>query len=119
AVAVLFWTAPFAAILELLNFDWVDLRVSAALAGIGLSLVFLYFTISVALRGQTWGMSLLSLHIIDARTGEHPAVPKCVARTILFMLSFLTLGIGFLFVIFDLESRAAHDYLSGTRVIKY
>lgn len=119
ALAVLFWTAPFAAIFELMSLNWTDVRVTAALVGVGLIISFFYFAFSVAVHGRTWGMSLLSLRVVDVRSGERPGTPQCIARTILFMLSLATLGIGFLFAIFDLESRTVHDYLSGTRIIKY
>ncbi|HYE16650.1 MAG TPA: RDD family protein, partial [Pyrinomonadaceae bacterium] len=115
---VAFIAAPFAAAIELTISNWGDDRVAGSMAGIVLILMFLYHTCSVALAGRTWGMSLLSLHAVDARKASVPRTGQCVRRAIFFILSLLTFGLGLLYSFFDAEGRTAHDLLSGTVVVK-
>jgi uncharacterized RDD family membrane protein YckC len=117
-VVVAFASSPFAAIIELTNGNWADWRVISSMSGIVLVVMFLYLTASTALAGRTWGMSLASLRAVDADTGLPPTTKQSVGRAILYVVSFITLGLGFLYALFDAEGRAVHDYLSGTAVVR-
>ena len=110
--------APFAALIELTIGNWGDPRVAASLAGIVAVVLFLYQTCSVALAGRTWGMSLCSLHAVDATSARVPTTWQCVRRALVLMLSLATFGLGILYSLFDAEGRTAHDILSGTVVVK-
>jgi uncharacterized RDD family membrane protein YckC len=110
--------APFAALIELTMGNWGDPRVAASLAGIVAVVLFLYQTCSLALAGRTWGMSLCSLHAVDATSARVPTTGQCVRRALVLMLSLATLGLGILYSLFDAEGRTAHDILSGTVVVK-
>lgn len=112
-----FAATPFAAIIELTNGNWADVRVAASMCGIVVVLMFLYLMAATALAGRTWGMSLVSLRTVDAVTGMAPTTGQCVRRAIGYMFSLATLGVGLLYAFFDAEGRAAHDHLSGTIVI--
>jgi uncharacterized RDD family membrane protein YckC len=112
-----FASTPFAAIIELTSGNWGDTRVAASMGGIVVVLMFLYLMAATALAGRTWGMSLVSLRTVDARTGMSPTTGQCVRRAAGYMLSLATLGLGLLYALFDAEGRAAHDHLSGTIVI--
>ncbi len=114
---VAFASSPFAAIIELTNGNWADMRVAASMGGIILVIMFLYLTASTALSGRTWGMSLLSLRPVDSDTGLPPTTKQSVSRAILFMASLALLGLGVLYALFDAEGRTAHDYFSGTVVV--
>lgn len=116
-IVVAFASTPFAAIIELTNGNWSDVRVAASMGGIVLVLMFLYLMAATALAGRTWGMSLVSLRTVDAVTGMAPTTGQCIRRAFAFMLSLATLGLGLLYALFDAEGRAAHDHLSGTIVI--
>ena len=116
-LVVAFAATPFAAIIELTNGNWPDIRVAASMGGIVVVLMFLYLMAATALAGRTWGMSLVSLRTVDAVTGMAPTTGQCVRRAIGYMLSLATLGIGLLYALFDAEGRAVHDHLSGTIVI--
>jgi uncharacterized RDD family membrane protein YckC len=116
-LVVAFAATPFAAIIELTNGNWSDVRVAASMGGIIVVLMFLYLMAATALAGRTWGMSLVALRTVDAVSGMAPTTGQCVRRAIGYMLSLATLGIGLLYAIFDAEGRAAHDHLSGTIVI--
>ncbi|HLL71621.1 MAG TPA: RDD family protein [Pyrinomonadaceae bacterium] len=116
-LVVAFASTPFAAIIELTNGNWADVRVAASMGGIVVVLMFLYLMAATALAGRTWGMSLVSLRTVDAVTGMSPTTGQCVRRALGYMLSLATLGLGLLYALFDAEGRAAHDHLSGTIVI--
>ncbi|HEV7905526.1 MAG TPA: RDD family protein [Pyrinomonadaceae bacterium] len=116
-LVVAFASTPFAAIIELTNGNWSDVRVAASMGGIVLVLMFLYLMAATALAGRTWGMSLVSLRTVDAETGAAPTTGQCIRRAFAYMLSLATLGLGLLYALFDAEGRAAHDHLSGTIVI--
>jgi uncharacterized RDD family membrane protein YckC len=117
-LVVAFASSPFAAIIELTNGNWGDLRVVASMGGIVLIVMFLYLTAATALAGRTWGMSLVSLRAVDADTGLPPTTKQSVGRALLYILSLITLGLGILYALFDAEGRTAHDYLSGTAVVR-
>jgi uncharacterized RDD family membrane protein YckC len=117
-VVIAFASSPFAAIIELTNGNWSDLRVSGSMAGIVIVVMFLYLTASTALAGRTWGMSLVSLRAVDADTGLLPTTRQAVTRAIVYMLSLAALGVGVLYALFDAEGRTVHDHLSGTAVVR-
>lgn len=117
-LVVAFASTPFAAVIELTNGNWADWRVMASMGGIVLIVMFLYLTAATALAGRTWGMSLVSLRAVDADTGLPPTTTQSVGRALLYILSLLTLGFGILYALFDAEGRTAHDYLSGTAVVR-
>ena len=114
---VAFASSPFAAVIELTSGEWQDVRVAACLAGIVLTIMFIYQTVAVAFSGRTWGMRLVSLRAVDARTGLIPTAGQCARRAIFYMLSLATLGVGLLLALFDREGRATHDHLSRTVVV--
>jgi len=112
-----FAATPFAAIIELTNGNWGDLRVAASMLGIVVVLMFVYLMAATALAGRTWGMWLVSLRTVNATNGMAPTTGQCIRRALGFILSLATLGLGLLYALFDAEGRAAHDHLSGTIVI--
>jgi uncharacterized RDD family membrane protein YckC len=113
-----FASSPFAAIIELTNGNWMDLRVSASMGGIILLVMFLYLAASTAMTGRTWGMSLVSLRAVDADTGLLPTTRQAVLRAIVYMISLAAFGLGILYALFDAEGRTAHDHLSSTAVVR-
>ena len=115
---VAFFSSPFAAIIELTSGNWADPRVIASVCGIVAVVMFLYLTGATALAGRTWGMSLLSLRMVDSDTALAPTTGQAARSTFIYMLSLATFGIGILYALFDAEGRAAHDRLSGTVVVR-
>lgn len=115
---VAFASSPFAAIIELTNGNWSDMRVVASMGGIILVIMFLYLTASTALSGRTWGMSLLSLRAVDADEGLSPTTKQAVTRALVYMASLASAGLGLLYALFDAEGRTLHDHLSGTVVVR-
>jgi uncharacterized RDD family membrane protein YckC len=117
-LVIAFASSPFAAIIELTNGNWADWRVLASMGGIILIVMFLYLTAATALAGRTWGMSLVSLRAVDADTGLPPTTQQAVVRALLYIASLITLGLGILYALMDAEGRTAHDYFSGTAVVR-
>lgn len=117
-LVVAFASTPFAAIIELTNGNWTDLRVAASMTCIVALVMFLYLMASTALTGRTLGMSLVSLHAADVRTGLLPTTKQSVTRAIGYMLSLATCGIGLFYALMDAEGRTVHDHLSGTIVVR-
>jgi uncharacterized RDD family membrane protein YckC len=117
-LVVAFASTPFAAIIELTNGNWTDLRVVASMSGIVLLVMFLYLTASTALAGRTWGMSLVSLRAVDAHTGVLPTTKQALIRAFAYMLSLAACGLGLFYALFDAEGRTAYDHLSGTIVVR-
>lgn len=115
---VAFASSPFAAIIELTNGNWSDVRVAASMGGIILVIMFLYLTASTALSGRTWGMSLLSLRAVDADEGLPPTTRQAIKRAIFYMASLAIAGLGLLYALFDAEGRTLHDHFSGTVVVR-
>ncbi|MBX5479433.1 MAG: RDD family protein [Pyrinomonas methylaliphatogenes] len=115
---IAFFSSPFAAIIEITSSDWSDPRVRGSMLGILLVLTFLYFAASVTLAGRTCGMKLVSIRVVDVRTGMVPTLGQSARRALALMLSPITFGLTFLYALGNAEGRAVHDLLSGTIVVR-
>jgi uncharacterized RDD family membrane protein YckC len=77
---------------------------------------FSYYAYPWAVSGRTPGMALIGIRVVRAE-GD-PAGPREAAlRSIVLPLTFLTLGIGFLPIVFGRHRRALHDLAAGTAVV--
>mgnify|MGYP001408183421 CR=1 FL=1 len=76
----------------------------------------LYFGNSWVLRAKSPGMSLLGLRIVRA-DGSELDKRHALIRLICFPLGFLTLGAGFLGIIFGKTRQAIYDRLADTAVV--
>jgi uncharacterized RDD family membrane protein YckC len=115
-VGVLF--ASFAFGLDLLNPESQNIQTLAFETLSILALGFLYSTVSTAFTGRTLGMKMLSLRVVDARTGLIPTGRQSAGRAFIFNASLLTAGIVLAYVLVDPERRAAHDKITDTAVIQ-
>jgi uncharacterized RDD family membrane protein YckC len=78
---------------------------------------FLYFTYQWALSGKTLGMAILGLQVVTAQ-GAPISGRQAVFRTLgLGITLFLTVGIGFLGIVYQRDRRALNDYIAGTAVV--
>jgi uncharacterized RDD family membrane protein YckC len=109
--------APFAALVELTNVNWRDLKIALTAAAVFSLMSFLYFTISTAFTGRTLGMRIFSLRIVDARTGLIPTGKQSAGRALIYLGTILTLGLASLYVLLDRDKQTAHDRLTRTTVI--
>jgi uncharacterized RDD family membrane protein YckC len=77
---------------------------------------FFYFGYSWAVSGQTFGMALLGVRVVRA-DGAILEPRRGVLRAIVFPLSFLLFGLGFLGILVQREHRALHDLIAGSAVV--
>ena len=78
--------------------------------------MFLYFAYSWAASGRTPGMAALGVKVVSA-DGADATPRQAVIRTLVFPLSFLLLGLGFLCILVQRDRRALHDLIAGTAVV--
>jgi uncharacterized RDD family membrane protein YckC len=74
---------------------------------------FLYFAYSWAASGRTFGMAVLGIRVIRA-DGSDLDPRRAVVRALVFPLSFLLFGLGFLGILVRRDHRALHDLIAGT-----
>jgi len=117
-VVVVFLSSPVAAAVELRDANWQDLRVIGLAAGTLVLVAFLYLTICTAFTGRTLGMRLLSLRVVDVRTGLIPTGRQSAGRALIYVASLLSAGIALIYAFIDSESRTAHDRFTRTAVIR-
>jgi uncharacterized RDD family membrane protein YckC len=77
---------------------------------------FVYFGYSWAVAGRTFGMAVLGIRVVRA-DGSVVAPRQGVVRALVFPLSFLLFGLGFLGILVQREHRALHDLIAGTAVV--
>ncbi len=106
------------ALAGLSDLAWQDNRAFALAVATAVVVTFLYSTISTALTGQTLGMKLFSLRVVDARTRMLPTGSQAAGRAIVYMLSVASTGIPLMYTFIDRDRRAAHDRFTRTEVVR-
>ena len=77
---------------------------------------FIYFAYQWAVSGKTLGMAIFGVQVVT--TQGRPISPRqALLRTVGLGLCLLTLGIGFLGIIFQRERRGLDDFVAGTAVV--
>jgi uncharacterized RDD family membrane protein YckC len=77
---------------------------------------FFYLGYSWAMSGRTPGMAVLGVRVVRA-DGQAIDPWRGVLRAVVFPLSFLLFGLGFLGILVQREHRALHDLIAGTAVV--
>lgn len=88
----------------------VDVLIQVALA----AAVLLFWR----LRSATPGKMAIRAKIVDAKNGGRPSGGQLVARFLGYIVSTLTLGLGFLWIAIDRRKQGFHDKLAGTAVVE-
>ncbi|HEV2837530.1 MAG TPA: RDD family protein [Pyrinomonadaceae bacterium] len=109
-------TSPIAAALYLNGATYQDPRALTVAGGALLIVTFIYLTLATALTGRTWAMRLLSLRVIDTKTGLIPTGGQSLGRSFFYLLSLAT-GVGILFALISREGYTAHDRFTRTAVV--
>jgi uncharacterized RDD family membrane protein YckC len=109
-------SAPIAGAMYLTGSNFQDMRVIAVLAGSAVVVTFIYLTLMTALTGRTWAMRLLSLRVIDTKTGLIPTGGQSIGRSFFYLVSLPTL-VGIFFALISREGYTAHDRFTRTAVI--
>ena len=76
----------------------------------------IYFAYPWAVSGKTLGMALLGIRVVS-RDGADLSPRQAFLRALTLPLGFLTLGIGFLGIIFGRERRAIYDRIAKSAVV--
>lgn len=69
-------------------------------------------------KSATPGKIVLSVKIVDAKTGNKPTVSQSFIRYIGYYVSLIPLGLGFFWVAWDSKKQGWHDKMAGTVVIR-
>jgi len=109
-------SSPIAAAMYLTGSNLNDMRVIAVLAGSVVVVTFLYLTLMTALTGRTWAMRLLSLRVIDRKTGLIPTGGQSIGRSFFYLVSLATV-IGVFFALVSREGYTVHDSFTRTAVV--
>ncbi|MCP4437263.1 MAG: RDD family protein [Actinomycetia bacterium] len=110
-------TAAVAWSVSLVTNHEFDVELTGILSLIAYSIwLFLYYSYPWAMSGKTLGMAVLGIRVVTAE-GASIGGRTAATRTIALPLTFLTLGIGFLPILFGRDRRAMHDHIAGTAVV--
>ncbi len=109
-------SSPIALAMYLTGNNLQDTSVIAVLAGSVVAVTFIYLTLMTALTGRTWAMRLLSLRVIDTKTGLIPTGGQSIGRSIFYLISLAT-GVLILFALLSREGYTVHDRFTRTAVI--
>jgi len=77
---------------------------------------FLYFAYQWGVSGKTFAMAVLGLQVVT-KEGRPISWRQAIYRTFGLALALLTLGIGFLGIVYQRERRALNDFVAGTAVV--
>ncbi|WP_457749507.1 RDD family protein [Sulfurimonas sp.] len=68
-------------------------------------------------QGATPGKKFLHIKIVDAKTFKDITNKQAITRSLAYIPSILSFGIGFLMIAFRKDKRGLHDLIAGTAVI--
>lgn len=69
-------------------------------------------------KQATPGKMLVSVKVVDARTGDTLSVKQSIGRYLAYFVAIIPLGLGLLWVAFDARKQGWHDKLAGTVVVR-
>ncbi|MGB1261641.1 MAG: RDD family protein [Cognaticolwellia sp.] len=69
-------------------------------------------------KSATPGKIVLSMKIVDKKTGNKPSVAQSIIRYIGYYVSLIPLGLGFFWIIWDDKNQGWHDKIAGTLVVE-
>jgi uncharacterized RDD family membrane protein YckC len=109
-------SSPIAGAMYFTGSNLRDPQVIAVLAGSGVVVTFIYLTLMTALTGRTWAMRLLSLRVIDTKTGLIPTGRQSIGRSFFYLMSLATV-VGIFFALLSREGYTVHDRFTRTAVV--
>jgi uncharacterized RDD family membrane protein YckC len=113
----LLWQALLGGVVKLITGHSYSLTSHRVVALVTLvAWLFLYFAYQWAVSGKTLGMAVLGVQVVTVEGGPI-AGRQAILRTLGLGLCILTLGIGFLGIIFQRERRALDDFVAKTAVV--
>ena len=109
---------PVYGLIQLNQINWQEPRTIGFAAASSVVVSFLYLTISTALTGRTLGMRLISLRVVDARTGLIPTGGQSAKRALIYIVSLAPAAIPLMYTLIDRDRLAPHDRVSRTAVVR-
>jgi uncharacterized RDD family membrane protein YckC len=109
-------SSPIGGAMYLTGTNLRDPRAILVLAGSFVVVTFLYSTLMIALTGRTWAMRLLSLRVIDTKTGLIPTGGQSIGRSFFYLISVATV-FGVLSALVSREGYTIHDRFTRTAVV--
>ena len=115
-IALLFLaTIPFIAVR---GGEPVETSENALYQAVLVLVVLVFFVGFWTWRGRTLGMQSWGLQL-ETMEGGRPGLGQAMIRFFAALLSWIPLGLGFLWQLVDKDKLAWHDRLSGTRLVHY
>ena len=108
-------TIPFIAIR---GGEPVEIGDNTAYRAVLVLVLFVFFAGFWAWRGRTLGMQSWGLQL-ETMDGDRPTFARASIRFFAAILSWIPLGLGFLWQLRDRDGLAWHDRISGTRLRYY
>lgn len=102
-----------------LSFDSVSsvaLQVAVTLASMIVSCA--YYVFGTAKYGTTLGKKVFRIYVVDYQTRAQVTLGQSLVRYLGYIVSYLTLWIGYVIAAFHPEKRALHDLIAGTMCIR-
>ena len=109
-------SSPIVGAIYLTGNNLQDRRAIIVIAGSAIVVTFLYLTLMTALTGRTWAMRLLSLRVIDTKTGLIPTGGQSIGRSFFYLLSLATV-VGIVSALISREGYTVHDRFTRTAVV--
>ena len=109
---------PVYGLIQFNQLNWQEPRTIGFAAASLVVVSFLYLTSSTALTGRTLGMRLISLRVVDARTGLIPTGGQSAKRAFIYIVSLAPAAIPLLYTLIDRDRLAPHDRVSRTAVVR-
>lgn len=97
---------------------WFSLSGLLLFISVMLVVMFLYLTAAIAFLGQTFGMKIFSLELVDVEQSEFPTLHQAAVNSAVYLFSLAFAGLGFIPVFLNDERRAVHDLVSGTILVR-
>jgi uncharacterized RDD family membrane protein YckC len=101
---------------EILNSDKSILGIADLL--ISYVLPIIYSVLMWNYKSATFGKMILKLKVVDEVTGLKPTFFQSLGRYIGYLISTITLFIGFIWIAFDSRKQGFHDKISKTVVVR-
>jgi uncharacterized RDD family membrane protein YckC len=96
------------------DFQMRDAPIAAIVLLVAWTIFYCAYPLAVA--GRTFGMAVVGVRVIRKDGGDLDGWHALI-RVLVFPLSFLLLGFGFLLIVLKRDRRALHDLIAGSCVI--
>ena len=106
-------------------YGWVGLDYGVAMRTTGFVSILVTWILPViaviwfwVAKQATPGKMLLSLRVVDAKTGGNLSVGQSIARYLGYFVSIIPFGLGLIWVGIDKKKQGWHDKIAGTVVVR-